>query len=128
MKFLKNMLTLLEQANLGQPGKSLFLFELPGSAEKAIVLLPQLSGTKIDHELPGLLRPGFQLVVRARDHLSGYDLANAAVEALTMNQDTQLDGILVKFVRPRHEPVPYPVSEGNYIEWSVNFDATYVIV
>lgn len=128
MNFLLNMLDLLESAGLGKRGESLFLFNMPDTATRGIVLLSSLSGEKIDHELPGYRKPDFQIVARAHDYLVGHDLAKSAMEALTISQETMLDGMQVKFVRPRHEPVSYPVSDGNYIEWSVNFDATCVIV
>lgn len=111
--------------SVGVVGKSLFLSMMPTECQLGVLLRPPLTGTKIDYELPGYYKTTIQIISRSHDYLEGLELMNKAVSALTIHTDTQLDGMLVRYLRPRHKPVSFPVSEGNFIEFSVSMEICF---
>ena len=122
---LKPIAEYLESQGLGTGGRDLFVNYMPEDVQQGILLMNKLSGTPIDWELPGYRRSGFQLIVRHTDDEAGLLMAEQLSDALTLT-NTTLTGMLVKVIRPKHEPVVYPVSKGDYLEISVNFEAIYV--
>lgn len=109
-------------------GRNLFINQAPITSEPIVALFKQPNaGAEIDPELIGRRRGRFQLVVRADEHEAGEAIAKQLSELLTM-VETPLNGILVRSLRPLHEPVSYAVSVGNKIEFSVNFYWIYDIV
>lgn len=131
MTFLKDLLALLAEEGVGRIGGkdgNMFVNGMPQSIKLGLSLMGKLTGDTIDYELPKYRKTGFQLVVRAREYQEGENLIKAAVEALTITRPKSLDNHHVKYVRPRHDFVSFPLSDGNNTEFSVNFDAVYVIV
>ena len=131
MTFLQDLLSRLEDEGVGKRGGksgTLFVNSMPQSIGLGVALMSKLTGDPIDYELPKYRKTGFQLVVRAQNYQEGENLIKAAVEALTITQPTSLEEHHVKYVRPKHDFVSFPVSDGNNTEFSVNFDAVYVIV
>ena len=124
---LESIASLLQTASLGVMGESIFINAMPAAPVKGILLIDPFGGTPIDHELPGYRRGSFVMVVRSRDYQEAETLINAAIVALTI-QDQALPGMTVKTMRARHDPFPFPVSPGNYVEFTVNIDCRYVIV
>lgn len=122
---LEALAQLLENAGLGVQGESIFVHMMPSTVGQGVLLLGPLSGTPIDHELPNYRKTHFQAIVRHKSYSSGKALAEAVSNALTLI-NTTLPGYNVKFILPRHEPVVFPVSEGDFLEISVNFEAVYV--
>jgi hypothetical protein len=122
---LRPLLDRLADEGLGTVGLTLFIQHIPEKVAEGIVLMLPASGVMIDHELPQYRSTGFQLVVRDKNYEDGNAMAQAASSALTLGETT-LDGMLVKFCRPRHEPLPFQRSQGGYWEFSVNFDFTYL--
>lgn len=119
---LKEMATILEENNIGTLGIDLFIYFMPFDVAVGILLLPRLSGELIDNDITGLRRGGFQVVVRTPD----YDdtLVNSIVPLLTIRGKV-VKGLDIKYTLPKSEPVVYPATDGNNIEYSVNFDAVY---
>lgn len=111
--------------SVGTVGKSLFLSMMPTECELGVLLRPPLTGTKIDHELPGYYKTTLQVIARSHDYEDGLALVNKAVKALTIKNDTQLDGLLVRYLRPMHKPVSFPLSEGNFIEFNVRMEMCF---
>ena len=112
---------------LATPGVNLFIHKMPSKVESGILLLNKLSGTPIDFELPGYRRTGFQVIVRHTDYTAGIELMENVVSSLTIKGgETLLGDMHVKHILPKHEPVVFPVSEGDFLEISVNFDAVYI--
>lgn len=116
----------LVAAGVGRPGESLFIEHMPGSTERAILLRNPLSGTRINYELPGYYRTEFQLIARCRTYPDGELLMRQALAALTLLVETAVEDHLFQFCRPRTEPVAFPLSQGNLLEWSVMFDVAFV--
>ena len=118
---------LLEAAALGVKGDTLFLDMMPAEAEQAILLRNPLTGTKINHELPGFFQTEFQVIVRSPAGLydNGEALIEKVVAALTLSF-TQVEDHRFNYCRPRTEPVAFPLSKGNLLEFNVMFDCCFV--
>jgi hypothetical protein len=116
---------LVAQAVAG--GNEIFIHTMPDTVQKGILLLSPLSGTTIDHELPGYLKGSFQAIARAPRYVDGEALAEAMSRALTIKN--QAMGIYkVNYIRPRHLAIPYQHSKANLLEFSVNFDVCLVSI
>lgn len=116
---------LIETAGLGVKGESLFLEMMPAEAGLAIMLRSPLSGTPINYEILGLFRTEFQLIVRGYSYVETKALMVAAIAAVTKTE-VQVGEMFVKHARPRTEPVAFPLSKGNLLEFSVMFDAIFI--
>lgn len=115
----------LETAGVGVKGTSLFLNMMPAKCELGVLLKPPLSGTKIDYELPGFFKTGLQVVARSHDYATGLALCKQAVAELLIQNDTQVGPMLIRYLRPKHQPVAFPLSEGNFIEFNVQMEVCY---
>lgn len=122
----------LQDAGLGVEGQSLFLYELPGTVAEGIVIKSPLDGIKIDHELTNFFKTPIQVIVRSSSHASGELLAAKISDLLSTEQsDIWTDGtnsIRINYCRLVSLPIRYPRSDGNGIEWSLNFDFCYVLL
>lgn len=118
---------ILIDEGIATAGVDLFIHKMPSNIKVGVLLLNKLSGTPIDFELPGYRRTGFQVIVRHTDYAQGIMLANNVSTALTFKGvESTLGDMLIKHILPKHEPVVFPVSEGDFLEISVNFDAVYI--
>lgn len=119
---LKEMAMILEANNIGSLGTDLFIHSMPYDISIGVLLLNRMSGDLIDHELKGIRRGGFQVIVRE----ANYDdtLINSIIPLLTI-QGKIINGLDVKYILPKSDPIVYPATDGNNIEYSVNFDAVY---
>lgn len=124
---LESLAEYLEQKGYGKRGKDIFAFNMPAAAETGILLMNPLSGTPIDHYLPGYRKGRFEIVVRALSYSDGFNLAQCLSDELTIVAETEMTGMQVKNILPRHDPVVFPNSKGDNLEFSVAFDATYVL-
>lgn len=116
---------LIEDEGLGVKGQSLFLNMMPSEAESAILLRSPLVGTKIDYELKNYFKTEFQLIVRTHAYADGEALIKQVCDLLTVT-DKQVEDVFFKTCRPRTEPVVFPLSAGNLLEFNVMFDTVYV--
>lgn len=128
--FLKTIADYAVTQGAGVIGKTLFAYNMPETANLAVLLRQPLVGAPIDYELPGYRKTKFQVVARCKptEIEQGRALIDGFVEKITLLRETVLSGYQIKFMRPRHDPVMYPISEGANLEFSVNFDVVYVIV
>jgi hypothetical protein len=119
----------IEDLALGVAGQSLFVHEMPAECKVGILVRLPLTGIKIDHELPGYHRGSTQFIVRAPSHTVGQPLADALLAAFTLNEVTLLDaegkGMHLKHMLPKTLPIVYRRSDGNGVEWSINFELAY---
>lgn len=122
---LMNLADLLEQKTIGKKAETIFLNMMPAECKLGILLRSPLTGTRIDHELPGYYKTKFQVIVRTPDYVKGEELIKKTVEALTIKNDTQVGGMLVRYMRPCHKPVPYPLSGGGFIEFNVSMETVF---
>ena len=127
MSYLLDIATFLEEQGQGYTtgrDKDIFVHSMPERVSEAMLLKDSMFGTEIDHELPDYFDTEFQIIVRAKEHAEGEDRAKAVSTALTvLNQ--AVGTLNVNYIRPRHVPMVFPVSEGDYLEWLVTFDANF---
>lgn len=113
----------LQASNVGTMGKNIYINMLPIDVSLAVLLRNSLTGTEIDYELRGYSKTHFQAIVRAPSYPQGEALMNKLTAALTLS-DTTVDTYHFNYCRPRTEPVVFPLSEGNLLEFSVYFDVS----
>lgn len=116
--------TELQAKKIGTMGKTVFINMLPIDVPLGVLLRNSLSGTEIDYELPGYFRTDFQVIVRAGSYQAGEALMEKVFNALTFS-DRQLGDMHFNYMRPRTEPVVFPLSEGNLLEFSAYFDVSF---
>jgi hypothetical protein len=118
---------LLEGAGLAKKGETLFVNMLPAEARQAVLLRSPLNGTPIDYELPGYFHAQFTVVVRtpAADYEAGLELIDSVTQALTLSE-AQVENQFYNYCRPKTLPVTFPLSKGNLLETSIQFEANYV--
>ena len=121
------LLNILQDAGLGVSGSTLFLNMLPSEATQGILLRNPLRGTDIDYELIDYYKTQFQLIVRTTGDklIDGEMEIRAVLKALTINE-RQVEDHYFKYCRPHTEPVVFPISKGNLIEFNVMFDCCFV--
>lgn len=117
--------TRLEDANVGKKAKTIFLHMMPAECKLGVLIRPPLTGVPIDWELRDYYKTDFQLIARSHDYEDGFNKMNAAVEALTIHMDTQVGDMFVRYLRPCHKPVAFPLSDGNFVEFSVRMEICY---
>jgi hypothetical protein len=83
------------------------------------------AGTPINHELPGYYKTEFTIIARAPDYLEAKALIEQAVAALE-NDGREWQNVIYQYVRPLIKPIPFPLSDGSLIEFSVRMSACYV--
>ncbi|AMB48263.1 minor capsid protein [Methylobacterium sp. AMS5] len=124
----------LAAEGLGTVGKDLFEHEMPANTKVGILLRTPLEGIKICHELPGYYRGrALQAIVRAQKDETGWPLAGRLSKALTLykREFKDSEGRLVMRINhllPQTLPITYRRSDGNGKEWSINLDASYVLL
>lgn len=114
----------IEGAGLGVMGETLFINTIPADAPKGVLLRNHLSGTKIDYELPGYYKTGFRVIVRARDYQEGEALIEEVCAALTV-QHKRVGNMDVIYMRPLTDPVVFPMSGGNLLEFATDIDIVF---
>jgi hypothetical protein len=118
----------LQTAGVGQQGQTIFINHMP-SETLGVLLRTPFSGSQLDHELPGFRKTSFQMVVRDASHGAAMTKMTAAVAALATELETDFpQGMKVKYMRQRNDPIMFPLSAGNLVELLVNIDAAYVLV
>ena len=120
----------LEQDGVGEQGKTIFINHMPDTCQDGILLRLPFGGTPIDYELPNYRTTEFWVVSRAKDYLAARDRIEQAVASLNNphGAGTSLTGMKVNYIRATTEPVHFPKTAGNYLEFLVIFEANYVIV
>jgi hypothetical protein len=114
----------LQAMGFGAMGDLVFINMIPVDAPTGVLLRNHLSGTPIDYELPGYYRTGFRLIARSKTYQEGESLIERAIEALTV-QDKHIADMRVVYLRPSTEPVVYPLSIGNLLEFSADMDIVF---
>jgi hypothetical protein len=110
--------------NLGTP-EPVFLYNMPETANSGILLLHSLLGATFGDDLPGYKKASFQAIVRHATYPEGYQLAKRTMQVLDVYRQ-EMGGLYVTRCKPRHDPVAFPKSRGDMIEFSVNFDVVFV--
>lgn len=115
----------LEDGGFGSEGIHIFIEFMPEGSEKAILILQPPSGARIDQNMPGYFRSGFQVIVRDKSFNDGNDIIKQVVTFLENSANIELKGWRLRTARATHLPLHYRISDGKLFEHSVNFDATF---
>jgi hypothetical protein len=107
-------------------GESIYVFHMPFSVKTGVLLLHNLNGAKLDCELPGYKKAKFQAIVRSPKFEEGYQLSKEIMTALNGVRRGTLDGVYYYYIKPIHDPVAFPTSAGDNIEFSVNYEMVYI--
>lgn len=115
----------LETEGLGTQGTSIFINFMPIECQKGLLLRTPLTGTEIDHELPGYYKGYIIVVARAPEYVAALTLMQETMKALTIYEEQQ-DDIYLKYIRPHTLPISFPVSAGQFYEVQCRFELVYV--
>lgn len=105
-------------------GVDLFVYSMPAPVTAGVLLTHESAGNRVDHEMPGIFEGRFQVIVRDTDYDLGFQRAWEIFYLLTLLEQDLTDYI-VTYCRPRHTPMPFSRSDGDLIEFSINFDLRY---
>ncbi|MGZ8172583.1 MAG: phage tail terminator protein [Methylobacter sp.] len=108
------------------PEIPVFIFHMPETITCGVLLLHNLNGARRDPHLPDYKKGKFQAITRSGDFESGYALAMRVLDAFKVVKRYSDEAMLIHFVEPLHDPVAFPSSKGNFIEFSVTFETAYV--
>lgn len=122
----------LEDGGLGTRGVDIYAHRMDADCKKGIVLRLPLEGVKHDWNLPGYHKADIQAIVRAAKQTEGDALSEQVTARMTMyNKDffDESDNLvmIVKQMLPRNLPIVYPRSDGQGIEWSIDFATAWVM-
>ena len=118
----------LECEGYGKRAKDIFVHHMPDDRNGILLkLLP--AGQRTYPDIPDLRRSRFQVIVRGYGYETGFEKAWALREALAWDDRSEVlsDEIRIAHMFPRHDPIPFPYSEGDNLEIAVTFDAAYFV-
>lgn len=104
-----------------------YMYHFPETELSGILLLHNMNGAKLDPNLPDLKKGKLQAIIRVsrNDFENGYALSKQVIAIFKAVKHIVIDGTLIHFIEPMSDPVPFPVSKGNFIEFSCNFETAY---
>lgn len=105
-------------------GQDLFVYSMPAQVQAGALLVQESAGNVVHHETPGIFEGRFQVIVRDTDYSLGSQRAWELFYLLTL-LEKDLTDYVVTYCRPRHTPMPFSRSDGDLIEFSINFDLRY---
>lgn len=124
----------LADQGLGVIGESLFAHEMPADCKKGVMLKMPIAGIDYDPTMPGFFNDRFQIIVRHSQHVEGQALADAVMKAIVHKQSVDyfdqpgnVFAMRINHLLPAALPIRYPRSDGNGIEWSLNFRISFVL-
>ena len=115
----------LQDAKLGIPGTTLFVYHVPDSVRNCILVIDSHDGIELDDNLPGYRKGNFKVIIRQTNYKSAMTIAKQVVSALDLHRLT-VNGIYVIRMRSTHDPIAYPIPDSDVIEVAVNLWVAYV--
>lgn len=126
---MEQVANMLVAAKLGTLSKDVFVHRFPPTVNEGLLVLARLEGQEIDAGMGSYRRGPFQIVARSANVLTAQRKIRAAIPAVTFYGWRSLPpaGLAstpsrVLFIRVLSEPVIYPVSDGDLIEASADFE------
>lgn len=116
----------LEVSSIGVRGESIFINAMP--SEKNGILLKEYLPTAINWELPGYRKTSYQIISRAGRYEDAKTKINAAIAVLNYQGERVVGSLAFKYMRQRTEPISYPTSVGEKVEFACTIDCCYVIL
>ncbi|WP_051331773.1 minor capsid protein [Methylocaldum szegediense] len=122
-----NLLPIADYLKLQYPMLPIFVHHMPETVETGVLLRIDLPGAKCYPEIPNYRRGDFLMVIRDADPGKGYRLASEIAKLLTWRGPRALDRTFkVMQCVPLRDPIPYPETAGDYIEFAVEFRIHFV--
>lgn len=119
MKLEDAVVARIQQSGLGIPGKTLFHTHMPAGHTRGILVMARVP-VMIDPYTK--LRKGtFQVIVRAATIPDASALAVQLMSALT-TEGAKQGAVRFLFIKPEHDPLVFPRTEGGQFEASVNYN------
>lgn len=103
-----------------------YVQNIPSDVDEAIMIAGPPSGVDVDPELPRFLKGGFQMVVRAKTSSRAEVIAQTVSDAVETYETVPGTIIEIRHIIPRHLPISFPRSDGDYFEAVVNFDLCFI--
>lgn len=114
-----------ERQGVTRDGVDLFIGSMPADVKIGVLLRDPPAGLPIDQELIGYRRGRYVVSVRHTNYPDGRELANRIVQALYVDGEGW-PSVKILRMRPVTEPMVFPVSTADQIEWSVLFEVSFV--
>jgi hypothetical protein len=108
-----------------RPGHEIFVHAFPPKASGVLIILDRLEGVT-DTDMPGRYFQPFQIIVRNADLVKGRELAWKLFAHFDIEVPAELPSSVLSRCKPKHMPLPFRRSDGDIVEWSVNFDAIFL--
>lgn len=100
-------------------GKSLFHSHMPAEAKQGVLVMTRVPiGVDPYH---GVRKGTFQVICRDLKIVDAHDRATAIMKAIVSEGVVQ-GGVRFMFIKPAHEPLVFPRTEGGQFEASVNYN------
>lgn len=123
--WLEDLTNFVRDARIEHVGQSVFMYTMPHDLQPALMLTSSYAGIPVDPELPGYYKGSIQLIARAKKSSLAEAASQAASDLLTM-ENVDIGDTHINYLRPRHLPVLYPRSAGDYYEAAVNLDICFL--
>lgn len=119
--------------NVAGIGNSVFIYTLKEN-DVGAMFTSHTAGMLTSKDIPDYYKGPLQLIVRSNSPRDAEAQAKAISDLLSSQEKRKrgedvglvLPSILVRYIYPRHLPVVYPRSDGDFYEASVNFDICFV--
>jgi hypothetical protein len=103
---------------------NVFAYNMPGDIKNGILVVSWMPA-EIHPDIWGYKIGEFTVVVRDPDYKDGLLISNKIKQELTVENEVWSDWKIL-FSRAKHDPMVFPRSEGNGLEFSVNFQCRFI--
>lgn len=103
-------------------GTDLFIYSMPNSVQTGVMISIDDDSGKADHEIPGRYWTEVQIVSRSSDYIAARDRAYELMNVLRSETVEDYGEYCTNYFRPTTLPIPYRRSDGDLVEFSINFE------
>lgn len=100
------------------PRKTLFHSHMPADVKSGVLVMARVP-VPIDL-YSGMRKGSFQIVCRDLKIVLAHDLATSVMKAIA-SEGVIVGGVDFKYIKPQHEPLVFPRTEGAQFEAAVNY-------
>lgn len=130
--WLEDLVTYVRSKNVAGLGNNVYLFTLKENDVGAI-FTTHTQGVISTPDIPDYYRGQLQVIVRSNNPRQSLSQSQAISDLLSSQQRVKAGigmGLILpttefKFIMPRHLPVVFPRSDGDFYEASTNFDVCF---